>query len=219
MPAPCPTAEDRALLDEYIQSLVPLGDGLTLDDFRSQALQQARVRAGRIRAHLALLSAVFLFLTFSVLAAQLHGDSGRPQVIMLSVAAWGFAVGGLGAVANLFLHVMKLAPQPAVVIADTFELYGRILLACLFSTILSITLIDDLPRFFQVLNGQINMTEAGAKIGPLALAPFLFGYSLALVLRILEKIIQAIEITLGVDDRRSPAVRARSTRRQTRRSP
>lgn len=211
-----PTAEARALLDEYIQSLVKLGEGLSLDDFRAQAIEEARFRTVRIRRGIVGMSATFMLLTFAVLVAQMHPLSRTPEGVVLSVAAWCLAVGGIGAVANLFLHIMKLAPQPSVVISDVFEFYGRIVLGCLFSTILSLTLIKDIEQFFYALHG--GFASADAKTGPLALAPFLFGYSIPLVLRILEKIVQAIEITIGAEDRRVPVTKARSTRRTVRRS-
>jgi hypothetical protein len=117
----------------------------------------------------------------------------------MSVAAlWALSLGGLGAVASIFLHVLKLMPQETLRSSDEFEVIGRLVLGCLFSTILAMTLAaPQIAGFFSTL-------RAGGKIdgGVTLLLLFLAGYSIPLLLRLLEKVIRAIELTIGLDDRR-----------------
>jgi hypothetical protein len=55
--------------------------------------------------------------------------------------------------------------------------------------------------------GFFTALRAGDKLegGVVLLLPFLAGYSIPLVLRLLEKVIRAVELTIGIDDRRDLA--------------
>jgi hypothetical protein len=208
---PRPTAEARTRLDQYIQSLNRLGDGLTINDFRLDQIRQAKVTARRMRLYILVASAFFLLMAFGVLLAQpLLPDSAAPRRLfdLTSGAAWAFALGGLGAVASIFLHMLKLLPQETLRTSDEFELVGRLVLGCLFSTVLSITLTSrELIQFF----GSLRSTEV-VEGGAMLLLPFLAGYSIPLVLGLLDKAIRAVELTVGLDDRRETVAR-RPTRR------
>jgi len=204
----------RSNLDTYILALARFGDDLTLDDFRTKAIEAAKRTAIKVRRYVTLGSIFFLLLTLSILVAQVWLRGAEPSAAMLSAAAWSFALGGLGAVASIFLHLLKMLPQQSFNASDEFEVIGRIVLGCLFSTILSITLVPNVREFFAALENPKMMTSATT--GPLALLPFLLGYSIPLVLRILEKVIQAVELTIGAEDRRAaiPTVRSQSRARR-----
>jgi hypothetical protein len=226
---PMPSAKARALLDSYIESLINLSDGLTIDEFRVTAIIRAQRAALRVRRLVQTLNATFMCLVLLILiCAPLVGQIDVPflrvsagQFTLFFGALWALALGGLGAVASIYLHVLKVRVQEALRTTDEFEVKGRIFLGCLFSTVLAITLTGpELDAFFRTL------IEAPAKVadtipkgqgGIKLLMPFLAGYSLPLVLKLLEKSIQAIELTLGLDDPK--AIVRQLGRRLARRSP
>jgi len=187
------TATDRADLDSYIRILAAAGGDLTLETFRERRIQQAIKTEGRVRN--ILYGAGLLFM--ALLVAQFvwfdrFGERGW-------IVSWTLSLGGLGAVASLLLHVLKLMPQEALQRSDRFEVPGRIFLGCLFSLVLSLTLIfQPLTDFYDTIS---KLESGGApKAGLQLLLPFLCGYSIPLVLGLLAKSIQAIELTLGLTD-------------------
>jgi hypothetical protein len=208
-----PTAEQRARLDEYIKLLTRLGDGLSIDDFRLEAIYEAKRTRARVKAFVTCGSVVFLMLMILELAipvflrtVPVHSFS------VLLVVLWSFSLGGL---ANTFLHLLKMAPVQTLNTADFFEVVGRVMLGCLFSTVLSLTLFPQIGKFLESLNAPVGNADPAA--GAIALAPFLLGYSIPLVLRLLDKVIQAIELTVGAEDRRATTSAARISRTGTKR--
>jgi len=221
-----PTASARTRLDEYLKVLSNLGDGLSVDDFRDEAIERSKRTSQRVRLYIVTASILFMVLALGILASQMFVPTPALSIAMMSAAAWAFSLGGLGAVASIFLHVLKLVPQATLNASDEFEVFGRIILGCLFSTILTITIGSKVYLFFLWLE-QLKYdaaTERSDSSDPhyalLALLPFLLGYSIPLVLRLLEKMIQAVELTLGAEDRRIPAAvirgQGKSVRRTTR---
>ncbi len=198
-----PSPEARAALDGYIQILASLGDGLTLDDFRSAQIAQAQKTAERVRQIILVASGIFMFIALAVLVWQTQVKPDDSRYDMLSAALWALALGGLGVVANVFLHMLKLLPQDTLRATDAFEVIARLALGCLFSTILAVTLApEEMTAFFGSLhNGK------GLKSDVRLLFPFLAGYSIPLVLGLLEKSIRAVELTIGLDDRREATPR------------
>jgi hypothetical protein len=217
MPTPSPDA--RAALDLYIQQLADLAEGLALDDFRTRQVLRATRTTWRVRAYIIVASLLFLgFAIFVLFFAQfafaetLAAAKQQRRYDLWLAAAWALALGGLGSVASIFLHVLKLVPQQTLRTSDEFEVVGRIILGCLFSMILATTLgVSQLAKFFGQLKGGDEYPEGSA----ILLLPFLAGYSITLVLNLLDKAIRAVELTIGLEDRRSvnPANRNGMTRR------
>lgn len=185
---------DRAALDLYIKMLAAEGGELTLDEFRERRIQQALKTERFVRRSLygagtlfmGLLVAQFIFLEW-------FGERGW-------IVSWTLCLGGLGAVASILLHVLKLMPQEALQRSEQFEVPGRILLGCLFSLVLSLTLIfQPLADFYETILA-IGQAQEPPKASVQLLLPFLCGYSIPLVLGLLGKSIQAIELTLGLTD-------------------
>ncbi|CAE6946402.1 hypothetical protein R69608_05546 [Paraburkholderia nemoris] len=210
-----PPPDLRAKLDEYIKTLTRLGDGLTINDFRDDAIADAKRTSKRVRAFVCIGSVVFLLLMVLELAIPLFIAIPVHRFGVLLVVVWAFALGGLGAIANTFLHLLRLVPQQTLNTADFFEVIGRTFLGCLFSTVLTLTLFPETRGFLESLS--IDVPDAKKTSGIVALAPFLLGYSIPLVLRLLDKVIQAVELTVGADDRRSAANPARASRPSGRR--
>lgn len=108
-----------------------------------------------------------------------------------------------------------MVPQQTLNTSDFFEVVGRTMLGCLFSVVLSLTLFPEIRQFLESLNATVGNPDKTA--GVVALAPFLLGYSIPLVLRLLDKVIQAIELTVGTEDRRTIANASRAGRQAGRR--
>lgn len=213
---PVVRAEDRALLDALIQQLHLAGDGLTVQDFTDEALLAAKQAARRVKQYLFFFTALFLALIGITLAAQFAAhEFGKPNAsAMASLAVWSFALGGLGAVISVFLNMLRLIPAQVINTGDEFEVVTRVVLGCLFSLVLTLALNEDLAQFFRSLQEAETTAESRTtRQGLMALSPFLLGYSITLVLSVLEKSLMAIEIALGVEDRRTTLAGKRGQRR------
>lgn len=209
-------AEDRASLDMLIQQLHMAGDGLTVQDFTDEALLAATQAARRVKQHLFIFTMLFLYLIGFTLVAQFFAHRvGQPNATaMASLAVWSFALGGIGAVVSVFLNMLRLIPAQVINTGDEFEVVTRVVLGCLFSLVLTLTLNADLAQFFRSLqDAEMDACSGSTRQGLMALSPFLLGYSITLVLSILEKSLMAVEIALGVEDRRVTPVGKRGQRR------
>ena len=195
-----PSAADRLNLDEAIAVLVRLGDDVTLDDFRIANMSAAQRTNQRLRIIAFYGSLAFLSLTLWALYQQVHGGGVDNAVL-------GFSMGGLGAVTSIFVMLLKLTPDEPFKVADEFDAVGRIIVGCVFSTVLTTALMSQLPA---------NKPSTGAT---LALAPFLFGYSTELALRVLERAVQTLIGFFGGDDRRATPTSRRLQRRRGRKGP
>jgi hypothetical protein len=201
---PSPSPEARAQLDAYMQELAILGDGLSVDDFRIAQSVRAKRTALLVRLILLGASFGFMYLALRTLVFEGSGVALGERTLnakdnLYVAAIWALALGGLGAVASIFINVLKLIPQQTLGTSDLFEVIGRIVLGCLFSVILATTVVaSELIMFFQKVRSSEIPTS-----GLILLLPFLAGYSITLVLNLLEKAIRAIETTIGLDDRRA----------------
>jgi hypothetical protein len=200
MPEPTPTA--RAALDKIMLKLAPLGDTLTIEDFRTDTQIRTKRTAQTVRMVIVIGSILFLTLALAVIFFQSTGKAAEVGLVVnkiFSAALWAFALGGLGAIASIFIVVLNLIPQQTLRTSDLFEVIGRIILGCIFGTILATTIVvHEVTAFFDTLrSGEIPNS------GILLLLPFLAGFSITLVLNLFEKIIRAIELTIGIDDRRA----------------
>jgi hypothetical protein len=219
MPKPTPAA--RAALDKVMLKLAPLGDTLTIEDFRADTQIRTKRTAQTVRLVIVVGSIVFLALALAVIFFQSTDKATEGSLVLnriFSAALWAFALGGLGAIASIFIVVLNLIPQQTLRASDLFEVIGRIILGCIFGTILATTIVvHEVTAFFETLRSG-NTPNSGI----LLLLPFLAGFSITLVLNLFEKIIRAIELTIGIDDRRALGteehrdLKARRSARRTR---
>lgn len=205
---------DREALDECISVLAQLSGDVTIDEFRERAMQNSLRAEGNVRR-------ILFFFGFSFMAGLLllfALDEIAAQKPFRWAVSWALALGGLGAVTHILLHVLKLGPQqPIYQKVEELEAGGRIFLGCIFAIVLSLSLFaHSLTEFAKDVGGVAEQTAAtgkgaaGRKLGLELLFPFLCGYSIPLVLGLLDKFIQAIEMTLSLNDprlRRRPRTR------------
>jgi len=208
-----PSPEARAALDDFIVQLAQHGDGLTLEEFRLRSLDQAQRTQRRVRRTLYVAGLTFML---AILLALIFPASFR-NTPLLWVGLWAMSLGGLGAIASIFLLILKLVPQPALHKSEELEVFGRIFLGCLFSLVFAITVVSSaLMEFYNYILAPVGKAPSGSAQ---LLLPFLCGYSIPLVLGILGKAIQAVEITLGFEDRRGAVVTRTIRRRGSQSSP
>lgn len=195
---PQPSEDQRAALDEHIKNLVALAGGLTLDDFRPARAEAAKQIEALVRRHIVLATLLFIAVLFVVLVGAGFSDQNSK---MFWVGLWGLSLGGLGAVANIFLQLLRLVPQETLKSKDRFEVGGRIVLGCLFGSIFAITMVAK-PIIDLFSSMQTQLPASDWKTGGLLLLPFLAGYSITLVLGLIEKTVRAIQLTIGIEDDR-----------------
>lgn len=200
---------DRAELDRYISALALASGDLTIDDFRESAVHRARRAAANVRRLLYVLGSAFMVALIVLFAFPDTVGGNRFRWVVI----WALSLGGLGGVAHVLLHVLRLGPQQqAQQKAEEMEVVGRIFLGCLFSIVLTLALFaGPLWAFANDIIRATEPTESGRAVAQL-LFPFLCGYSVPLVLGLLDKFIQAVELTLALNDLR-PRRGSRTRRR------
>ncbi len=113
------------------------------------------------------------------------------------------ALGLLGSTTYIFFSLMNVVSERAIDESDVFSSYARLMLGPAFGWL-----------FAQVFNVSVNAPNTGnAKSQLLLLIPFVAGFSTRLVLGIINQSIQAIEITLGLNDKRTELKSRNTTRR------
>src|SRR3712207_3634109 len=104
---PAPNQIDRVDLDNFIQLLAQAGGGLTIEDFREQAVIRARRSEKTVRRLLYLFGGGFMLaLVLAFAFPEWFAGSTFRWVLI-----WTLCLGGLGSVSSLMLHILKLAPQ------------------------------------------------------------------------------------------------------------
>jgi hypothetical protein len=170
-------------------------------------MRESRKTQGRVRITLFVTGLFFMVALLSELVFYRAFDNDP----LLWASIWAMSLGGLGAIASIFLLVLKLVPQPALNKSEEIEVVGRIFLGCLFSLVFAVTVVPAALLDFLSYIG--HPTADGPKGGVTLLLPFLSGYSIPLVLGILGKATQAVEVVLALDERRN-AVPPRAPRRR-----
>ena len=210
-----PTPDQRAELDRYIALLARSAGDLTIESFREAAVQRTAMADANVRRLLYWAGGLFML----ALVAQFAFPTlfGGPRFRW--VVVWTLALGGLGAVSSLLLHILKLTPQQPQQRPEELEAAARIFLGCLFSLVLSLGLLAPEMHAFAdyVMAPEVaGDTTAAAAVKAEAvkvqlLFPFLCGYSIPLVLGLLDKLIQAVETTFALNAA-GPGARPRGRR-------
>ena len=200
-------AADRSELDSYILALAQAAGDLTIEEFREAAVQRADRARRRTQWLLSWLGVGFILAVVMLFAfPDLLGKNRFRWVLV-----WALSLGGLGGVAHVLLHVLGLAQEQVHQKPEEIAVFGRIFLGCLFSIVLTLAAFaSQIWMFADDVMAARAPAANGRAVAPL-LFPFLCGYSIPLVLGLLDKFIQAVSLTLAINEL-TPKRRARARR-------
>ena len=212
-----PSPAQRAELDRYIALLARSAGDLTIESFREATVQRTAMADANVRRLLYWAGGLFMLALVVLFAFPALFQGARFRWVVV----WALALGGLGAVSSLLLHILKLTPQQPQQRPEELEAAARIFLGCLFSLVLSLGLLAPEMHAFAdyviapEVPGDSGPLATGAKAASAAkvqlLFPFLCGYSIPLVLGLLDKLIQAVETTFALNSA-GPGPRPRGRR-------
>jgi hypothetical protein len=188
-----PKAE--AQLDTIIRDLTAITWPTTT---RTLDYAAGRVEVGFLQYHfrVVLFALLALSLILSIVGLVLAKQEASVPVWSHVIA---LAAGLFGSTTYVFLNLMNVVSEKAVDESDVFSSYARLMFGpafgWLFSQILPITTIGKADQFATIL-----------------LVSFMSGFSTRLVLGIINQVLQALEMTLGLNDKRSD-LKARGSRK------
>lgn len=215
---PIPRPEARTLLDDAAQrlALVALEKNLKLSigDFEPESVIQAERVQRDIRRWLVRWTFMLVCVLISVLAIGLFfvatSDSDptnagnvteianplvRPFYTLLLSSLWFTAMGGLGAVTNLFSIYLQLRPTEGLNENDTFVINARIILGCIGSFVVSLTVLAPYASQFFMELAAFKSVTGGWRL----LIPFIIGFAFPFALAFLQRLIRTFEFFLGID--------------------
>ena len=123
-------------------------------------------------------------------------------------------MGLLGAVVYTLFGFLGVIPQSEFNRSDEFAGYTRLTLGLLLGFVFYASFaVAEFENFMKITGGDKNSDStngaADVKSAALLMLPFLAGYSTTLVVGLLGKVIQSIEITLGLEDVRDRRTKSR----------
>ncbi|MBR0952613.1 hypothetical protein [Bradyrhizobium canariense] len=153
---------------------------------------------------------LFALLCFSLFLSIAGLIAARSQYAEVGKHLFPLALGLLGSTTYIFFSLMNVVSERAIDESDVFSSYARLMLGPAFGWL-----------FAQIFSVSFDGVGAAGNPGSSAnirsqlmlLIPFLAGFSTRLVLGIVNQSIQAIEIALGLGDKRTE-LKARSTTRK-----
>jgi len=128
--------------------------------------------------------------------------------LQLSNSILALSLGLLGAIIYSLFNVLRVVPPQAFNPKDEYSNYARLLLGVLLGWVFYFAFAIDVFKNLK----DINSTK-GWKEACLLLMPFVAGYSTKFVVGILNRVIAALEIALGIEDKRDISARRVSSRR------
>ena len=145
----------------------------------------------------------------AVISAHLSFKGAYGTILPQSVFA--LCLGFLGSTVYSFFCALRILPRTFGV-DDKYLNYARLVLGAVLGWIVYFAFLQDtFQEAFNVSN-PTPTTDEPAKARMLLLSPFLVGYSTTLAVGILNKAITAVEITLGLEDRRDPSLKPTNRR-------
>ncbi len=176
-----------------VANISPTTDGETVS--------YARFKKVLLVAAVIVLVVVVLLFTVAKMAAGADPESwlvNVPGPLFHSLLSIG--LGFLGAVVFGLFYVLKVVPQQVFDVSDEFSNYARFLVGGLLGWFVYFAMVQE---YFTQAFGPDDPDMS--KIGIWLMLPFLVGYSSSLAVGILNKMLKAVEITLGLEDRRELA--------------
>ena len=153
---------------------------------------------------------LFALLCFSLLLSIIGLIAARSEYAELGRHLFPLALGLLGSTTYIFFSLMNVVSERAIDETDVFSSYARLMLGPAFGWLFA--------QIFSISFDSVGSASASASAGNIRsqlmlLIPFLAGFSTRLVLGIVNQSIQAIEIALGLGDKRTD-LKARSIARK-----
>lgn len=158
-----------------------------------------KVKARFFQKHFRLI--LFVLLGASLMLAIVGlvlAEAGSSQNALIGKHLLALSLGLLGSTTYIFFSLMNVVSERAVDESDVFSSYARLMLGPAFGWL-----------SFQIVSAMAASDAANSK---LLLVPFVAGFSTRLVLGIINQSIQAIEITMGLNDKRTE-LKTRGTRK------
>lgn len=191
-----------AKLDIAVAKLTAATYPVTIDNISptmdGETVNYRRFKKVLLGAAVIVLTIVVVLFTISTMVAAAEQDSwlnSVPGPFFHSLLSIG--LGLLGSVVFGLFYVLKVVPQQVFDVSDEFSNYARFLVGGLLGWFVYFALVQE--EFAKAFGpGNPNMKE----LAPWLMLPFLVGYSSSLAVGILNKMLKAVEITLGLEDRR-----------------
>lgn len=184
------TPDDMTALDKSISSITRITYPLTVDN----VTQIMRTRAKMPREFRILLMAGGIIGVAGAIFFVL-GLTYRWWPVFLTSSLLAICFGFLGAVVYGFFNVLKITPGTHYTDYDRYDNYARLVLGILLGWVFYFAFVQ--PDFTAIATPGNDSAATKLTI----LLPFLAGYSTALVVSLLNKVITAAQLTLGLDDR------------------
>ncbi len=184
----------RLVLDKAIRDLTSITFPTTIDTLLFQMSDEGLKAIRRFRSSLTWIGLVALVVAISAFSlAKLDATRAGmwgPALTNLGVALLGVSLGLLGAVVYVIFNLIGEWTERVMSKEDTAEAYLRLLLGPLVGWV-----------FFFAFAQEAFARPASSSA--LLLFPFLAGFSTKLVVGIINQTLQAVQITLGLEDKAS----------------
>lgn len=197
-----PAATDRTTLDDVIQALTSVTLPTTIDSLSGKEGESEEYK--RFKKLLTKLG-------WSALALAVAGFSSAAASKKWQIPPMGFSnsllaigLGLLGAVVYSLFNVLRVVPPQAFCSKDEYSNRARLLLGVLLGWVF---------YFAFCMNAYDKLPQTTPKDAFILLVPFVAGYSTKFVVGVLERAIAALEITLGIEEKRDVGTKRLISRR------
>jgi hypothetical protein len=184
--------------DRALSELTRITFPVTIDTLSSEAESREYKRFKKILFGTGVFTLIVAIIGFCLSVKPPIGISH-----MLANSILALALGLLGAVVYSLFNVLRIIPPQAFNPSDEYANYARLLLGLLLGWLFYFSF--ALEAFLQLEGFRVIQDDT--KNTFYLLIPFVAGYSTKFVISLLERLISALEITLGVEDKRDASTR------------
>lgn len=189
-PPPTITADDITALDKAISSITRSTYPLTINNVNQVMHAHAEIPK---ELRLILMTGGVVGVAGAILCVL--GLTYHWWPVFLTCSLLAICFGFLGSVVYGFFSALKITPSTNFTDYDRYDSYARLVLGILLGWVFYFTFVQsDFAAFTKPGSDSVS-----TKIT--ILLPFLAGYSTSLVVNLLNKVIGAVQLTLGLEDR------------------
>lgn len=198
-----PAATDRTTLDNVIQALTSVTLPTTIDSLSGKEGESEEYkRFKKLLTKLGWYALALAVAGFSFSAASAKWNIPLLKGFGNSVLAIG--LGLLGAIVYSLFNVLRVVPPQAFCSKDEYSNKARLLLGVLLGWVF---------YFAFCMKAYDKLPEPTSTQTFMLLVPFVAGYSTKFVVGVLERAIAALEITLGIEEKRDVGTKRLMSRR------